>query len=364
VFGGGWRVGRIAGVDIFIHPSLLVIAGLLVVQRWTAFSERFPGLSTATLIALAVSGAVLFFASILAHELGHALVSKARHIPVAGITLLLFGGLTQTRADSKRPIDEFLITAVGPVTNGVLGVVFLLLRNAVVNSNPAVATMFDELSWINFFVAVFNLIPGFPMDGGRVFRSIVWRVTGNPVTATRVAARVGQVFAIGLIAWSLLVSFQRSQADGLWFAFIGVILLSGATAALAQTSRQSRVSGATAGDVMSTPPPAVPPDMPLAEARHRFLDGHDGEAFPVVEHGRLIGFVSPRTARDAPPDGAVRTALAAPAGVVIADRDTPFEDVIARLQSAGTDTALVFDDGRLVGVIEQDDIRRFLQSRG
>ena len=184
---GGWRVGKIAGVNIYLHPSLLIIPALVILSRWTVFSTRYPELETPTLLLLALAGAVLFFGSILAHELGHAFVSKARHIEVVGITLLFFGGLTQSRTDSRQPADEFLITVVGPLINAALGAVFYVLAHATVSTNLPLAETFDYLSYINFLVAIFNLLPGFPLDGGRMARAIAWWRTGDRAKATRFA---------------------------------------------------------------------------------------------------------------------------------------------------------------------------------
>jgi Zn-dependent protease len=363
VLTGGWRVGRIAGVDIYLHPSLLIIAALVILSRWTVFSSRYPELQTPVLLLFALAGAALFFGSILAHEMGHALVSKARHIDVLGITLLFFGGLTQSRTDSRRPLDEFLITVVGPLVNAVLGAVFYVLAHATVSTNRPLAETFDYLSYINFLVAIFNLLPGFPLDGGRVLRSIVWRVTGSQSTATRVAGRVGQAVALGIIGYAVLQMVRTGDLASLWLVFIGSMLLSGATAALSESTRRKLLEGTTAGEVMSPPPPTVPPDMPLAEATPRYLAGHEGEAFPVIEGGRLLGFVSPRTARAAPSDARVRDAIASPNGVIEAARSEPLGSVTSRLGERGVQTVLVFDDGRLVGVIEPEDLRRFFRQR-
>jgi Zn-dependent protease len=359
--GTSWRVGKIAGVDIFVQPSLLLIAAFLVLTRWSDYSTLFPGESTALLVGLTVTGALLFFGSILAHELGHALVSKARHIPVKGITLVFFGGYTESALDSRGPIDEFLVSVVGPLTNAALAVVFLLLRNLMVPSNLPLAVMFHDLFWINRFVAVLNLIPGFPLDGGRVLRSIVWGATHDRARATRVAGRVGQAVAVAMIAWSVVWMLRSENFSYLWFIFIGAIIFSGASAALNEAARERRLRGLTAGDLMSAPPPAVPPDMPIGEATSRYLAGHEGEAFPVVEGGKLLGFVSPRTARAAASDATVREAMAAPNGVLEAARTEPMDVLTARLGRHGVHAVLVFDDDQLVGVIEPEDLRRFFR---
>lgn len=360
---GGWRVGRIAGVDIYVHPSLLIIAGLLILTRWAGFSDAFPWLGTGRLLGLAVVGALLFFGSILVHELAHAMMSKVRNIPVAGITLFVFGGATHTKIDSRGPADEFLVTVVGPIANALLALLFYLLRHLTVRWSLPVAVMFEDLRHVNLLVALFNLVPGFPLDGGRVLRSAAWRITGDLDRATRIAARVGQAVAVALIAWGAVSILGRSDLGALWYVFIGSILLSAATAALSETGRRRLLEGTTAGDVMSAPPPTIAPDMPLTAAMDRYLTGHDGEAFPVVEEGRLLGFVSPRTARGAPSGGTVRDALASPSAVIEAGRSEPMDQIASRLGEHGAQTVLVFDDGRLVGVIEPEDLERFFRRR-
>ena len=187
----GWKVGRIGGVQIFLDPSLTIIAALIVFDRWNVLSSdgRAFGISSPTAAALALFTAVLFFGSILAHELAHAGMSRLRRIPVSGITLFMFGGATHAQIESRGPLDEFLVTVVGPGTSLALGGIFMALSSALRGSlgTLGLAFVFDDMGRINLLLGVFNLLPGFPLDGGRLLRSALWRATKSLATATRIA---------------------------------------------------------------------------------------------------------------------------------------------------------------------------------
>ena len=355
--GRGWHLGTIGGVPIRLDPSVVVIAALVTFYLWSNFA-RLPLTPTAA-GTLAALSAAMFFLSILAHELAHAAMSRIRGIPVAGITLYLFGGATQTRMDSRGPLDEFLITVVGPATSAVLGGTFLALHGYGSNlAGTGLSLVFGYLAYINLALAVFNLLPGFPLDGGRLLRSGLWRATGNLGRATRLAARIGQGIGIAIAVAGLFVTATRGDLLALWPAFVGWFLFQSATATLVEADRRRVLEATTAAEAMSAPPPAIDPDLPLATAVKRYLVGHEGEAFPVVDAGRVLGFVSLRTARGVPRDRTVRDAMADPRAVIEARADEPMQAVAERLAERRVETALVFDDGRLVGVIEPEDLRR------
>jgi Zn-dependent protease/predicted transcriptional regulator len=366
VLTGGWRVGRIGGVEIRVDPSWGIIAVFFTYSFWIQFSNRarFPTLGAGAAGAFAILTAALFFGSVLGHELAHAGMSKARGIPVSGITLFLFGGATHAKVDAKGPADEFLITVVGPLTSGLLGGLFLLLHALGSESltNPF-TFMFGYLAFINLLLAAFNLLPGFPLDGGRLLRSGLWRAMGLP-RATHVAARAGQ--AVGLLIAAAGIPLSAATGDVLqflWLAFIGWFLFRAASASLAEEDRRTLLRNTTAGDVMSPPPPTIPADLQVAMALERFLDGHEGEAFPVIEGGHVVGFVSPRTARETPLNREVRDAMVQGRGVVEAGPGETMDAITDRLGEQKAQTVLVLDHGRLVGVIEREDLSRFLRRR-
>ena len=348
-----------------MDPSWTVIAVLVTFNMWLFFSDpaRFIGLSTGAALALAALSAALFFGSILVHELAHAGVSIARGIPVSGITLWMFGGATHAKAESRGPADEFLVTVVGPGTSLALGALFLAAhsfgRDA---TGQPVSAMFGYLAFINFSLGVFNLLPGFPLDGGRLLRSALWRVTGSLSRATEIAARVGQAIGGLIIAFALVLAARGGGLQAVWAALIGWFLFRAASATLSEGRGRKLLESVTARQIMAAPPPTIDADLPISKARERYLDGHEGEAFPVVQDSRVIGFVSLKTAARAAPDQAVRSAMVGTAGTFEAAPDDRMDAVSARISEHPGGTVLVVEEGRLVGVIEPEDISRYLKA--
>lgn len=359
---GGWRIARIWGVDVRVDASWALIAIVIVYSLSNLYAQR-PDITKGPAFVLAVVTALLFFLSILGHELGHAAVCKLRGIPVAGITLYMLGGATHAQLESRKPVDEFLVTAVGPGSTLLISALFFLsVRVFRGHVSLPVLAMLHYLGWLNLIMGVLNLLPAFPLDGGRLLLSVVWQITGSLATATRVAARLGQVLGGVMVAFGLFVATRNSDlVGGLWFVFIGIFLYRGATDTLARRKRQSKLESATVRDVMSPPPPSVPHDMRLEDAVHRYLMGHEGEAFPVVDGDRVIGFVSLGTARGVPLDRPVREAMVGTDGTVQAGPTERLDQVAQRLAGVHSRTALVIDEGRLVGVLEPEDLASYLR---
>ena len=363
--GRAWKLGRIGGIPLYADPSITIVAALLSFNLWLAFSDqaRFPGLSQGVAVALSISTAVLFLLSILAHELAHAGMFRARGIRVKSITIYMLGGVTQALQEPASPADEFLTTVVGPATTAALGGLFLALHliGRTDFSHPLRA-MFGYLALVNLLMAGFNLLPGFPLDGGRLLLAGLWRATGDRYRAMHMAARVGQVVAAGIIALGVVLGIQRGDIlFGVWPALIGWFLFRSATAAILELESRTMLRTATAGQVMSAPPPTVPADIPVSVATERYLLGHDGEAFPVMDDGHVVGFVSLRTAAPVPLDRPVREAMAGAGGVVESSPEESMEAVAARLRERSSQTVMVVQGGRLVGVIERDDLNRFFR---
>ena len=375
---GGWRIGRIGGVEVRAEPSLALLGILVTYNLWIFFSNTAtlqffafrihsvdPPLASAPAFGLALATTALFLISILAHELGHAAAFRARGIPVRGITLFMFGGYTTGSREAERPADEFLFAAVGPAVTGGLGALFLALHVATGSAGlHALRAMFGYLALLNLFMGAFNLLPGLPLDGGRVLMAILWRVTGQRSRATRLSARAGQVVA-GLIAAAGIADVASTgDIGGVWPLLIGWMLFSSSTAALVQADRRRALESTTAGQVMSPPPPTLAADLPIGTAVERFLSGREGEAFPVMDDGRVIGFISLRMARGAPPDRPVRDAMVGTDAVAMAGPAERMADVADRIQDGQAQTVLVMDGGRLVGVIEREDLSRLFRTYG
>jgi Zn-dependent protease len=361
---GGFRIARIAGVDVRADASVLILVVLITYNLWSYLSDRlqFPDLQGGTALALSVLTSVLFVLSILAHELAHAVTFRLRGIPVLGITLHMFGGVTQGGMEARRPWDEFIVAIAGPVTTGLVGAVFLLASRSLPSGDPW-AEVFRYLGAFNIIIAAINLLPGFPLDGGRVLLAGLWKLTRDRARATMMAARGGQGVAAligGYGGYRLLAS---DDLGGVWALIVGLMLFQSSSAALAQSRRRSVLEGATAGQVMSPPPPVIPADLPISVAIERHLEGHDGEAFPVMDGGRVVGFISPRMARSVPLDQTVRDAMVGTEAAAVASPEEPMGTLIQRIGGGPVQTILVVQDGRLVGVIESEDLDRFLRRR-
>ena len=220
------KLGRIFGVAVGLHYSWLIIALLVTLSLRTQFASEHPNWEASTTWIVAVITGLLFFVSILLHELSHAAVARLRGIPVRGITLFALGGVAQIEKDAADAKSEFWMGIVGPITSVVIGIVCLALAlllgwNFSAEPNLPPAVMFIWLGYINIALGIFNMIPGFPLDGGRVLRAVVWWITGDANRSTRIAARVGQFVAVGFILLGILRFFSGAGFGGLWIAFIG-----------------------------------------------------------------------------------------------------------------------------------------------
>jgi len=282
---------------------------------------------------------------------------------VFGITLVVFGGFTSARSDEKGPGPAFVISAVGPLTSLALGALFWALSVATEASGPLSAS-FGYVGWVNLLMAGFNFLPGLPLDGGRMLEAAVWRLTRNHELGSRIAARSGMGLGGLLLAGGLFEAIWGDLFRGLWLAIIGMFIFQSARAAEAQIGLRRRLAQATVAELMEPPPPPILADLSLSEALDRYLRGHETEAFPVVDDGRVIGMVTFGSARDVgmlDPLRPVRDAVIPLSQVLTVDVSEALEEVIARL-GAGR-SALVLDDGRLVGAITGGSVARWAEGR-
>ncbi|HEV2457374.1 MAG TPA: site-2 protease family protein, partial [Ktedonobacterales bacterium] len=237
---GSFRIARIAGIDIDANVSWLVIVVLLTFSLAVSwFPVTVRGQSTLTYWVLGFIAALLLFVSVLLHELAHSLVARARGLPVKSITLFIFGGVSNLEREPQSPGVEFQMAIVGPLTSIVIGVVAFVAGRLIGSNAILVAAVLGYLGFTNLLLGIFNLIPGFPLDGGRVLRSILWKVTGSLRRATRAAALVGQVIGYLLIFLGIFLFFGGDFVNGLWFGFIGWFLLQAAQAANSQVMLES-----------------------------------------------------------------------------------------------------------------------------
>ncbi len=292
---GAWPgipIGRILGLDIRIDVSWLLIFALVTMSMAGYFAQGYPERRTGVVWTAALATTLIFFVCLLLHEISHSVVAKTKGIEVSGITLFMFGGVSQIRQEPKRPSDEFTIAVVGPVTSAVIGMLFLALRQ--VFSVDSIAH--DASGWlgrINLGLAIFNLVPGFPLDGGRMLRAAIWGATKDLRRATRIASFMGSLFAFALVGLGILdVLFFGRFVEGLWFGLIGWFLLVAARQSagqmeLKETLRQLRVEQA-----MRSSCATVSPELPLDRFVDEFVFRGGGKCFFVTDEERLDGLVT------------------------------------------------------------------------
>jgi Zn-dependent protease/CBS domain-containing protein len=366
MFGTSWRVGRIAGIEVRIDSSWAVIALLISYSMYLRASTLYPELSAGGAVGLGILSTVLFFGSVLVHELAHAVVSQARGIRVQDITLFLFGGATRARVESHGPGDEFLIALVGPLTSGILAGLFGAIAGlgGEVLSRPLAGTL-GYLAWTNLLLAGFNLIPGFPLDGGRLLRSAIWKATGSLGRATRIASLSGQAVGWLLVAAGVASLLAGSLAGGIWFAFIGWFLVQAARASYQDLQLRDLLRGVEAEDVMARNLLRIPPGLSLQEAVDDYFMRYDHGAFPVDEQGRTVGLLTLRGVRRVPreqwPTRRVREHLVPLGDQVVVAPDARMDDVLGKLQDGEAGRVLVVQDGEVVGIITPTDLTRWLR---
>src|SRR5260370_5800022 len=258
---GSLRLGKIAGMDIYAHLSWCFI---MVLLTWSlasgCFAQLFPGWATTTYWIVAFISALLLFGCVLVHELAHALVAQASGLTVRNITLFIFGGVAHVEEDMKRPGVEFRVAIAGPIASFLLAGVAFLLVLPLRGSGASAEAALDYLAVANFLLGAFNLLPGFPLDGGRLLRSIIWKVTSNFKKSTHIASSVGQAFAYVFILLGIIGFFTGNFFNGLWVVFIGWFLLRAAQTASTQLELQSALQRVSVGQVMDPRPLAVPPN--------------------------------------------------------------------------------------------------------
>ncbi|HZD38993.1 MAG TPA: site-2 protease family protein [Actinomycetes bacterium] len=366
MFGTSWRLARIAGIEVRIDSSWTVIALLITYSLYVRFSSVYADLSTGGAVGIAVLAAVLFFGSVLGHEMAHALVSQARGIRVQDITLFLFGGATRARVESRGPGDEFLIAVVGPLTSGILAVVFWVVDVFGRGGLPRpLAGAFGYLAWVNLLLAGFNLVPGFPLDGGRLLRSAIWKASGNFGRATRVASVAGQAVGWLLVVGGVAFLLAGNLAGGIWFAFIGWFLVQAARASYQELQVRELLRRVEAHEVMAGDLLRIPPELTVQRAVDDYFMRYDHGAFPVDEHGRTIGLLTMRGVRRVPreqwPTRRVRELMVPLGDQVMVSPHARMDQVMGKLEEGDANRVLVVDDGEVVGIITPSDLTRWLR---
>jgi Zn-dependent protease len=363
VFGRSFRVATIGGIPVNVDSSWIWIAVIAVYLLWGRFDARFPGLGEGGAIGYAFFAALLFFGSVFLHEAAHAVTARLSGIRVDGITLVFFGGFTAARSEERGAGQAFVIAALGPVTSLALGGLFWAASNVNDGFGP-LASMFGYVGFINLFMAIFNVLPGLPLDGGRMLQAAVWRITRSRAKGTRVAAKTGMGVGILLFVVAAYEISQQNVLSAFWLGIFGMFIFQGARASEQQIGMADRLAAATVADAMEPPPPAVPADLTLSETLDRFLHGHETEAFPVVDDGHVIGVISFESARQigaVDPLRPARDAALPLDDVPVFHPDERLDQASGRLGPARA--ALVIRDGVLVGALTGGAVYRYATSR-
>lgn len=383
--GQSFRIGRLFGIDIRIDWTWLIIFALVAYSLGNTFGQIRSEWDGTLRWGVALLSALLFFGSVLAHELAHSLVSQARGNPVDSITLFLFGGVSNIREEPDSPLGEFLMAILGPVTSLVIGVVLLVLAG--VTGGPiAIATnpseIIGELSpfrlvvlWlgsVNMILGAFNLIPGFPLDGGRVLRSILWAITDDLRSATRWATWVGQGFGwlmimggISMVFGVTLPFFGSGLFNGLWLAFIGWYLNNASSQSYQRVVVQDILEGVPVKRMMRTEPPTVSPSISVESLVRDYIMGTDEHSFPVVDDGELVGIVTLSDIRSLRQDAWGSTIV----GEIMTPYDQctvlePDEDAakaMTKLASCAVRQLPVLENGSLAGVLRREDLIQWMR---
>ncbi len=366
---GAFSIGTIAGIRIALHPSWLVIAFLITYSLAVGdLPTRFRGWEPALYWIVAATVAALFFASVLAHELSHALVARRFGITVSDITLFIFGGAASLEGDTRTPREEALVAAAGPLMSIALGGVLLGIGTLI--DQPQATALLGWLGYINLTLGVFNLIPGFPMDGGRILRALLWKVRGDQFAATRMAAAVGRGFGYLLIGLGAFVAFQGGVFNGIWLALIGWFLSTAAEATVAQMTVQRSLAGVKVRDVMDVDPPSVSPNETVGELVNERLMRGEGRSF-LVRHddGGLAGIVTlsdvRRVARELWPTARVTDIMTRYAELALVRPDDELDKALDLLQKREVNQLPAVDeDGRtVVGLLTRAGILRLVDTR-
>lgn len=357
-------LGRFFGVEVRIDVSWLFIALLFGWSFYLQFQAQFDDLEPASNVVLSTGSVIVFFASVLAHELSHSVMARRLGIPVEDITLFLFGGVTKTQMEASNPRDEFLVAIVGPLTSLVIaGILWVMLQ--VIQGATATPIHFaiGYIGWLNLLLGVFNLAPGMPLDGGRVLRSILWKTSGSLTGATRSAATAGKVLASALIGLGIVVVFS-GDLSGLWMAAIGWFLFQAASATGSDAVLRQVLRDVRASKVMSPDLVTIPSDKTIQEAVEEYFLRYDHSAFPIVDLDRPA-LLTLKAVRQIPRDQwDFRQAWSAAANLdetCNVEADTTMDVVMERLRDEHHDRVLVVEGDEILGIITPSDLMRWVR---
>jgi len=366
------KLFKIFGIQIGLHYSWLLIAVLVVFSLAGQFAFTNPQWGSTVIWGLAILTALLFFAAIVVHELSHAAVAKARGLPVRSITLFALGGVAQIEKEASDAKTEFWMGIAGPITSAIIGFVCLAIAAGIgwtpsgSHQSPP-AAMLGWLGVINILLAVFNMIPGFPLDGGRVLRAVIWWITGSAARATRVATATGQLVAFGFIIIGLFRFFNGAGFAGLWLTFIGWFLLDAARSTYAQFETIERLRGVRVRDIMAGDWTVIDAKTSLQTFVHDHLLKSAKRCFVVEENGHVVGIVTPHEVKDVDrekwPQLTVAEVMLPLEKLHAVKPATSLTEALETMGREDINQLPVMSNGHLDGIISRNHILRLLQTR-
>ena len=381
---GGLHIGRIFGIQIILDFSWLIIFLLVTWNLASTLTRTHPGWGAGPSLSLAVASALLFFGSVLVHELAHALVAIAQGLPVHNITLFIFGGVANMQREPPSPRAEFLITIVGPIASFALGLLFLALNGAldglsVIASDPGAAiarlgplsTMLLWLGSVNLILGAFNMIPGFPLDGGRVLRAFLWTLTGDLQKATRWASWIGRAIAWLFIVAGITIAygarlpvFGTGLASGLWLVFIGWFLNNAAIQSYQQTMMYALLEGVPVAQLARSNVPSVNPSTSISALLHDEAIKSDDSAIAVLWNDQLVGLIDPKDVRKLPRDAwetiTARQMMTPMADLAVTTPEARATDALGQLADGKMSQIPVVHAGRFMGMLHLRDVMGWL----
>lgn len=369
MFGHRITLFRLLGFTVRADISWLVLAFLVT---WSlavgVFPSRYGGLSQQVYWWMGACGAVGLFGSIIFHELCHSLVARRYGLPIKGITLFIFGGVAEMEDEPQNPKSEFLMAVAGPASSVLLSLIFHALSMAMEGEWPAaVVAVISYLGWINSILAIFNLLPAFPLDGGRVLRSALWRYKGDLGWATRIASRTGSGFGFGMIFLGILSLLRGNVIGGIWWFVIGIFLRNASQMSYQQLALRKSLEGVQVARFMKQDPITVSPSTSIEKLVNNYIYHYHFKMYPVVEDNRLKGVVTIKQVKQVTPEEwPVRTVGEIMEQCTADNTISPTADATKALEQMnrkGLSRLLVVDDGRLVGILTLKDMLGFLSLR-
>lgn len=363
---GTVRIGALFGVDVRVHFSWVFIFAFMAFSLSNSYLPTVsPGWAIGQYWAIGFAGSALLFLCVLVHEFSHSIEAIRRGRKVRSITLFLLGGVSEIEGESRSAGEEFWVSFVGPLTSLLLALFFWLLYSNIRSGNEQLSALVQYLALVNLFIGLFNLVPAFPLDGGRVFRAVVWRATGSEMRAMAIASRIGSAFGAGFIGFGIFIMLVTDDViTGVWLGIVGWFIRSSASSARNQYVAESGLSGRQVRDAMREDFPTVEPGTSVQVLLEQRVAKEFEREYVVVLGDTLYGLVTATDVSRVPPEARVRTwvseAMTRVSDLVTLAPDTPLKEGLDHFVRRGVDLAVVVDNGKPVGLLSRQDVLRVM----